>query len=116
MSEVLHANVGRLKDQWQVALIWMRDVNLAAVEKTRRGMVTRRASHEIAEYQLHRYFEMVEAQLTASSNPPALALPALRSGRWARRLKNCSRAVLYAARSFASIVLRCELVHTTNQS
>jgi hypothetical protein len=53
-----------LKDQWQVVLVWMRDVNMAAAERTPRGMLDRLSSREIAEYHLNRYFEMVEAQLT----------------------------------------------------
>ncbi|HEY2532265.1 MAG TPA: hypothetical protein VGJ20_30780 [Xanthobacteraceae bacterium] len=52
-----------LKNQWQVVLIWMRDVNMAAAERTPRGMLARLGSREIAEYHLNRYFEMVEAQL-----------------------------------------------------
>ena len=54
----------QLRDQWQVALIWMRDVNMAATERTPRGLLDRLASSEIAEYHLSKYFEMVEAQLT----------------------------------------------------
>jgi hypothetical protein len=50
----------QLRDQWQVALIWMRDVNMAATERTPRGLIDRLASREIAEYHLNRYFEMVE--------------------------------------------------------
>jgi len=53
----------RLKDQLQIALIWMRDVNLARVERTPHGMLSRLASRETAEYHLNRYFEMLEAQL-----------------------------------------------------
>ena len=53
----------RLKDQLQVALIWMRDVNMARREGTPQGMLTRLASRETAEYHLNRYFEMIEAQL-----------------------------------------------------
>jgi hypothetical protein len=53
----------RLKDQLQVALIWMRDVNMARAERTPQGMLTRLASHETAEYHLNRYFEMIETQL-----------------------------------------------------
>jgi hypothetical protein len=55
-----------LKDQWQIALIWMRDVNMARKERTPQGMLARLASREIAEYHLNRYFEMVEAQLAGS--------------------------------------------------
>jgi hypothetical protein len=55
----------QLTDQWQVALIWMRDVNLAAKERTPRGLLDRLASIEIAEYHLDKYFEMLEAQLTS---------------------------------------------------
>jgi len=54
----------QLKDQLHVALIWMRDVNMAATERTPRGLLDRLASSEIAEYHLNRYFEMVEAQLS----------------------------------------------------
>ena len=54
----------RLKEQFHVALIWMRDVNMARAERTPEGMITRLASREIAEYHLNRYFEMVEAQLS----------------------------------------------------
>jgi hypothetical protein len=57
---------GGLKYQWQVALIWMRDVNMAAKERTPRGLLDRLASREIAEHQLNTYFEMVDAQLTGS--------------------------------------------------
>ena len=57
---------GGLKKQWQVALIWMRDVNMAAKERTPRGLLDRLASREIAEHQLNTYFEMVDAQLTRS--------------------------------------------------
>jgi hypothetical protein len=53
----------RLKDQLQVALIWMRDVNMARAERTPEGMLTRLASRETAEHHLNRYFEMVEVQL-----------------------------------------------------
>lgn len=53
----------QLRDQWQVALIWMRDVNMAATERTPRGLLDRLASGEIAEYHLNKYFEMIEAQL-----------------------------------------------------
>ena len=53
-----------LKKQWQIAQIWMRDVNMAAAEREPRGMLTRLASREIAEHQLNRYFEMLDAQLT----------------------------------------------------
>lgn len=53
----------RLKNQLQVALIWMRDVNMARAERTPQGMLTRLASREVAEYHLNRYFEMIEAQL-----------------------------------------------------
>jgi hypothetical protein len=53
----------RLKDQLQVALIWMRDVNMARAERTPQGMLNRLASRETAEYHLNRYFEMIEAQL-----------------------------------------------------
>jgi hypothetical protein len=56
----------RIKDQWQLALIWMRDVNMARAERTPQGMLTRLASREIAEYHLNRYFEMIEAQLAGS--------------------------------------------------
>jgi hypothetical protein len=56
----------RIKDQWQVALIWMRDVNMARAERTPQGMINRLASREIAEYHLDSYFEMVEAQLVGS--------------------------------------------------
>jgi hypothetical protein len=52
-----------LRDQWQVALIWMRDVNMAARERTPRGLLDRLASSEIAEYHLNKYFEMIEEQL-----------------------------------------------------
>jgi hypothetical protein len=55
----------QLTDQWQVALIWMRDVNLAARERTPRGLLDRLASFEIAEYHLDKYFEMLEAQLAS---------------------------------------------------
>ena len=55
----------QLTDQWQVALIWMRDVNLAAKERTPRGLLDRLASIEIAEYHLDKYFEMLEVQLTS---------------------------------------------------
>jgi hypothetical protein len=54
----------RLKDQWQIALIWMRDVNMAGNERSPRGLLTRLSSREIAEYHLNAYFEMVEAQLS----------------------------------------------------
>ena len=54
----------QLTDQWQVALIWMRDVNLAAMERTPRGLLDRLASSEIAQYHLNKYFEMLEEQLT----------------------------------------------------
>lgn len=57
---------GGLKNQWQVALIWMRDVNMAATEKEPRGMLTRLASRQIAEHHLNTYFEMLDAQLTGS--------------------------------------------------
>jgi len=53
----------RLKDQLQVALIWMRDVNMARAERTPQGMLNRLASREIAEYHLNKYFEMIETQL-----------------------------------------------------
>jgi hypothetical protein len=56
----------QLKDQWLVALMWMRDVNMAAGERTPRGMLIRLASREIAEHHLNKYFEMVESQLTES--------------------------------------------------
>jgi hypothetical protein len=56
----------QIKDQWQVALMWMRDVNMAAGEKTPRGMLIRLASRDVAEYHLNKYFEMVESQLTES--------------------------------------------------
>jgi hypothetical protein len=56
----------RLKDQLQVALIWMRDVNMARAEGTPQGMLTRLASREIAEYHLNRFFEMIEVQLAGS--------------------------------------------------
>jgi len=55
----------QLTDQWQVALIWMRDVNLAAKERTPRGLLDRLASIEIAEYHLEKYFEMLEAHLAS---------------------------------------------------
>jgi hypothetical protein len=45
-----------LKNQRQVALIWMSDVNRAAAERAPRGMLTRLASHE--------NFEMVEVHLS----------------------------------------------------
>ena len=45
--------------QWKIALGWMRDANMAA-----HGLLTPPAIHNIAEYHLDRYFEMVEAQLT----------------------------------------------------
>jgi hypothetical protein len=54
----------QLTDQWQVALIWMRDMNLAATERTPRGLLDRLASSEIAQYHLNKYFEMLEAYLT----------------------------------------------------
>jgi hypothetical protein len=57
---------GGLKNQWQVALIWMRDVNMAAADREPRGMLTHLASREIAEHHLDTYFEMVDAQLTGS--------------------------------------------------
>ena len=57
---------GGLKNQWQVALIWMRDANTAAAEREPRGMLRRLASREIAEHHLHMYFEMVDAQLAGS--------------------------------------------------
>jgi len=57
---------GALNNQWQVVLIWMRDVNMAAAEREPRGMLTRLASREIAEHQLNTYFKMVDAQLTGS--------------------------------------------------
>ena len=47
----------------QVALIWMRDVNMARAERTPQGMLNRLASREIAEYHLNKYFEMIETQL-----------------------------------------------------
>jgi hypothetical protein len=49
----------------------MRDVNAAAAKKTRRGMLTRLTSREIAEYQLNRYFEMADAKLAGLSGPLA---------------------------------------------
>jgi hypothetical protein len=55
---------GGLRNQWQIAQIWMRDVNMAAAEREPRGMLTRLASRGIAEHQLNTYFEMVDAQLT----------------------------------------------------
>lgn len=54
----------QLMDQWQVALIWMRDVNLAARERTPRGLLDRLASSEIAQHHLDKYFEMLEEHLT----------------------------------------------------
>ncbi|HEY2534695.1 MAG TPA: hypothetical protein VGJ20_43440 [Xanthobacteraceae bacterium] len=53
-----------LNDQWQVAQIWMSDVNRVEAERTPGGMLTRLASRDIAEYQLNRYFEMVEVELS----------------------------------------------------
>ena len=55
-----------LKNQWQVAQIWMRDVNMAVAEREPRGMLTRLASREIAEHHLDRYFEMLDAQPTGA--------------------------------------------------
>ena len=53
-----------LKNQWQIAMIWMRDANMAAAEREPRGMLTRLASRAIAEHHLNTYFEMIDAQLT----------------------------------------------------
>lgn len=54
-----------VEDQFQVALIWMRDVNLARAESSPQGMLTRLAARDLAEYQLDRYFDMLEAQMGA---------------------------------------------------
>jgi hypothetical protein len=62
LDRILRAHV--VTERVQVALIWMRDVNRAAAERTPRGTLTRLASREIAEYHLNRYFEMVEVQLS----------------------------------------------------
>jgi hypothetical protein len=56
----------QLKEQWQVALLWMHDVNMCVTEKTPHGMLTRLASREIAEHHLNKYFEMVDVQLAGS--------------------------------------------------
>ena len=49
--------------QWKIALARMQDANLAATEITPEGQLTQRATRQIAEYHLDRYFEMVEARL-----------------------------------------------------
>jgi hypothetical protein len=54
----------RLKDQRQVALIWMNDANMAAAESEPRGMLSRLASRHIGENHLNKYFEMIEAKLS----------------------------------------------------
>jgi hypothetical protein len=52
--------------QWKIALARMQDANM--VEMTEPGQLTPPAARQIiAEYQLNRYFEMVEARL-----PPQL--------------------------------------------
>ena len=50
----------RIRDQWQIAMIWMRDANMASTERTPRGLLDRLGSLSMAEHQLDRYFEMVE--------------------------------------------------------
>jgi hypothetical protein len=47
--------------QWKIALARMQDANMA--EMTQQALLTPPAARQIAEYQLNRYFEMVEARL-----------------------------------------------------
>jgi len=49
-----------LIDQWQVAMIWMQDVNKARYEKRPYGLLTRLSARNIAEYQLDKFFKMVD--------------------------------------------------------
>ena len=47
--------------QWKIALARMQDANIAAM--TQQAQLTLPTARQIAEYQLNRYFEMVEAPL-----------------------------------------------------
>lgn len=56
--------------QWKIALARMQDANMP--EMTQRGRRTPPATRQIAEYQLNRYFEKVEARLP-HSQPASVA-------------------------------------------
>jgi hypothetical protein len=49
--------------QWQIAMARMQDANMAAIEITEEGELTRPTSRDIAESALDCYFKMVEAEL-----------------------------------------------------
>ena len=64
MGASMLAACGYAPIQWKITLARMQDANLAATEITPEGQLTQRATRQIAEYHLDRYFEMIEAQLS----------------------------------------------------